>query len=166
MRKRVSIVFLFTFFFSVSTPAYGFFELLDTLKEKLEPGTEEGGSATADLEKVVEELEEIAGPEFTDIPEDAWYKNEVEIIASWKIAEGYKDAAGELTGYFGPGDHVTIAEFLKMALKAAKVNEEICPATTTQDQWKTHWGFVYVSCAVERNFRFFRAGASIDLNKQ
>src|SRR3989344_6842611 len=102
MRKRVSIVFLFAFFFSVSTPAYGFFELFDELKEKLEPGTEEGSGATADLEKLVEELEEMAGPEFADIPEDAWYKNEVEIIASWKIAEGYKDAAGGGSGGFWP----------------------------------------------------------------
>ena len=165
MRKRISLVFLAAFFFSVLTPAYGFFEVFDELKEKLNTETGAGSGATAGLEKLVEELNEIAGPTFTDIPEDAWYKDEVETIASWKIAEGYKDASGELTGAFGPADHVTIAEFLKMALKAAKVNEEICPATATQDQWKSHWAYVYLSCAVERNFRFFREGQSIDLNK-
>jgi hypothetical protein len=53
------------------------------------------------------------------------------------VVQGYRDAGGHLTGEFGPGNLVTAAEILKMALTAAgrPLSTGIPRNTSAQDDW-------------------------------
>lgn len=55
---------------------------------------------------------------FTDTTENAWYYNSVATVKSEGWASGYKDAKGNLTGEYGPGNSVTNGEIIKMILEA------------------------------------------------
>lgn len=58
-------------------------------------------------------------PLFADVPEGAWYAEPIQSLAGQGIVNGYRDEHGELTGIFGPGNDVTLAEALKIAVLAA-----------------------------------------------
>ncbi|MBN1258185.1 S-layer homology domain-containing protein, partial [Candidatus Peregrinibacteria bacterium] len=47
-----------------------------------------------------------ATPTFDDVAANAWYYDYVEAAVQLGIVNGYTDAAGNLTGKFGPGDTV------------------------------------------------------------
>jgi len=56
---------------------------------------------------------------FHDVPVSQWFAPAVYWALQSGIASGYKDAAGNLTGQFGPENPVTFAELAKLALGAA-----------------------------------------------
>ena len=56
---------------------------------------------------------------FRDVPPGAWFAAHVETAAEMRFVEGYRDAEGNLTGEFGPGNPVTVAEAVKMTMVAA-----------------------------------------------
>lgn len=113
-------------------------------------------SAPADQGKTVEKLQTVS---FTDVAKAEWYYRYVIPIASWNIASGYKNEQGKPTGTFGPGNTVTTAEILKMALKAAQVDETTCTGKATED----HWAKPFLACAREKKMRLFRG--TTDLNR-
>lgn len=130
-----------------------FFEVLDDLNRELD-AMEQGGTGLDDL---VEQLEGSGGGAFTDVLQSEWYAQYVGRVAQWGIVSGYKDAQGRPLRRFGPGDPVTIAEMLKMALKAAKIDESGCKGIIAHHpQAKGHWAYLYVVCAEERNFRILK----------
>ncbi len=57
-----------------------------------------------------------AAATFTDVPADAWFAPYVGQAADLGIVSGYRDNAGNLTGKFGPGDRVSVAQSLKMEI--------------------------------------------------
>lgn len=113
-------------------------------------------SAPSDQASTVESLKTLI---FTDVPQTEWYYRYVTPITHWGIATGYKDANGKATGVFGAGNTVTTAEILKMALKAAQVDETQCTGVVTED----HWAKPYLVCAREKKMRLFRTAT--DLNR-
>ncbi|GAF67268.1 unnamed protein product, partial [marine sediment metagenome] len=64
------------------------------------------------------DYEAPATPTFDDVPADAWYYDYVEAAVQLGIVSGYTDAAGNLTGLFGPGDTVNRAAMVKVVITA------------------------------------------------
>ncbi len=56
---------------------------------------------------------------FTDVDAGAWYADYVNQAANEGIVSGYVDKRGAPTGEFGPQNHVTIAEALKIGINAS-----------------------------------------------
>jgi hypothetical protein len=79
------------------------------------------------------------GVEYYDVDLDGaeWYYDDVQTLRNNDIAQGFKDANGDLTGFFGPGSNVTYAEVLKMLLVAAGEEESFGSSTdsTIGGQW-------------------------------
>ena len=162
MRKYLTL-FGFSFvLLLVAKPAYGFFGALDELKSEFD--TIESASES-DLSEILNQLQEISsdGSDFLDVSNDDWFKKYVSSVSRWGIASGYKDANGKSTGKFGPGDNVTIAQMLKMALRAAQVDETKCTGTARLAQAHNHWANSFVVCAEQKGMRIL--SSSPDLNR-
>ena len=147
----------------LAPPAFGFFDVLDDLQQEL---TEEESSNPLDLDDLINELEQTTEQSditFTDVPASAWYYDAVYIVARHGVVSGYKDANGNPTGQFGPGNPVTIAEILKMAYEAAGQNITLCKQTVRLPQAASHWAGPYVACAEEDGMRVL--GTQPDLNR-
>ncbi len=58
----------------------------------------------------------IAATNFKDVPQNAWYKNDLDYITNdkRKILEGYK-------GKFNPNDNLTVAQFVKIAIVTSSI---------------------------------------------
>ncbi len=147
---------LFAVFLLSAEPAHGFFKILDKVNI--------GGSSKNPLEDVIRRLEKTKGAgAFRDIKRDDWFNPYVSSVAKWGIVTGYKDKDDKLTGAYGPGDPVTVAEILKMAMKAAKTDEKECPAAVKHPKAGAHWAKVYVACGEARGLRLLKN--SPDLNR-
>ena len=60
---------------------------------------------------------------FDDIRTEEWYATSVYTAIRTGIMSGYKDPDGKLTGKFGPGDSVTLAQLAKVAHRLAGIDE-------------------------------------------
>ena len=149
-------VIVFSLFLSIS-PAYGFFQILDKVRQQ-----EKGG----DLGKVLQQVEEAKNASksgFRDVKEGDWFGSYVSSVAKWGIVSGYKDKDGKSTGKYGPGDPVTVAEILKMTMKSAKVDEKECPAAVKHPKAGAHWAKVYIACGEAWGVRLLKGNP--DLNR-
>lgn len=99
--------------------------------------------------------------DFTDLDESAWYAPYVAPIVFWGIASGYRDAAGNFTGRFGPGDPVTVAQLMKMAMHAARIDVKRCAGEATPST-ADHWAMPYVACGQALRLRILRKRLDID----
>lgn len=126
-----------------------------------------GGGNASGLEGLLENLQKAAGENkdaylevnvggntttMWDIAKSAWFYEYVRALTELGIASGYKDAHGKLTGSFGPGNNVTRAEAMKMALGAAGVDPSSCQGEPSHPGAKGHWARSYVVCAEAREF--------------
>jgi hypothetical protein len=146
--------------YRTSPHALAFFEIMDELRDQLEKGE----TTESELEGLLDDLSQFAGaPLFRDIPSNAWFNRYVGAVAKWAIVSGYKDAQGNTTGTYGPADPVTVAEILKMALKAAKVDETKCKAKPRHPAANDHWAKLFVACGEARGLRLL--GLRPDLNR-
>lgn len=138
--------------FALLTPrlALGFFEIFEQLKQEIR--TMEQSQQGQDRDAVVRKLDTGAG-RFTDVRDGDWFYQYVSSTARWGIVSGYKDAAGKPTGTYGAGNTVTVAEILKMALKAAQVDETACNGAPGFPQADSHWARPFVLCAQEKAMR-------------
>ncbi len=89
-----------------------------------------------------EDVREIV---YRDIPTTAWFTPYVAMLMEEKIAEGYRDDGGKLTGQFGVENHVTYAEVLKMAFKAS--DEPLHAGSPRNTSAKGTWASSYVAAA-------------------
>jgi len=145
----------------LAAPAYAFLDDVAQLKDELQAYQ---SSHTTNFGDLVARLDEIAGPIFDDVPEEAWFFPFVSSVAEWGIVSGYTDATGNKTGTFGPSNPVTIAESLKMAFRAAQVDERQCKPVTNHPQAQSHWAERFVACAEQIDMRVFRKTLP-DLNR-
>lgn len=65
---------------------------------------------------------------FSDTPSGEWFFKYVQRIKNRdvqgnKIFEGYKDTTGNLTGFFGPGDNITLGQMMKVVLRVSGYDE-------------------------------------------
>lgn len=90
---------------------------------------------------------------FTDVSQSAWFATYVRSAAEAGIVNGYKDSSGRLTGKFGPGNNVTVAEALKIAVESAGYDEEAYGALI--DSGVNHWASAYLSVAASEHFSIY-----------
>ncbi|TSD00617.1 MAG: Uncharacterized protein Greene101449_89 [Candidatus Peregrinibacteria bacterium Greene1014_49] len=146
--------------FGVARPASAMFEAFSQLREDIEAMEK---SSPDNLDDILQKLEGVSGTKFTDVQSGEWFHRYVTSLTRWGIASGYKDAKGNATGKFGPGNTVTVAEILKMALKSAQVDETRCVGKPALRQAESHWARPFVLCGEQRNMRLLRS--SPDLNR-
>lgn len=151
MHIVASITLLFFFF---APTAHGFFQGLQDL------GKEQNGG----LSELREKLQEALPPptSFHDVKEGDWFHTFVKSVAQWGIVSGYKDTKGKFTGSYGPGDPLSIGAILKMALKAAKVDETKCTGSPANQRAKEHWAKAYVVCGEGMDVRILQDLPDLD----
>ncbi|MDA1209330.1 MAG: S-layer homology domain-containing protein [bacterium] len=130
-----------------------FFDEVVLLKQEL--AVWEESNAAADFDDLLSQLDDMTGSLFWDVTDADWFRPYVSSLADWEIVSGYKDATGRSTGQFKPGNPVSIAEILKMALEAADVDETTCYNAPTHPEAANHWAKYYVSCAEQMGIRMF-----------
>lgn len=96
---------------------------------------------------VISDDDMSGAPAFSDVADDQWFAGYVALAAKNKIFEGYRDAQGNLTGKFGPGNVVNRAEASKVLLLAAGVPEMLTPGAPFMDVASTDWFYTYVTSA-------------------
>lgn len=155
----------------LSVPAHAFLNI-DRLEQELESidEAEESGQSGLDallqgLEDVQEEVPEkkVANNSFNDVPSNAWFHKYVSYVAGRGIVGGYKDKTGKSTGRYGPGDAVTIAQMLKIAMEAAEINTDACKSLPRLTAARGHWAESYIACAENMNMRIIQG--EVDINR-
>lgn len=85
---------------------------------------------------------------FMDVPTTLWSFEPVEVAYAHGVVNGYSDADGNLTGYFGPANTVTRAEFAKMVVEAFGLTCDLPGTPTFSDVSDTStWYYGYVEVA-------------------
>lgn len=97
-----------------------------------------------------------------DVPMKEWFAPYVRDIAELQLVSGYRDAHGEPTGAFGPGDSVTLEQVAKVAVLAAGIDATSCTVPPANLSASGAWSASYVSCAESRGWAVFSdAGADL-----
>ena len=146
--------------FSLAQPALGFFEAFSKLADEIKAMEK---SSPTGLNDLLQKLEKDSTVRLTDVGTGDWFYRYVSSVARWGIVSGYKDVSGKPMGSFGPGNTVTVAEILKMALKAAQVDEKKCKGSPGMAQAEDHWARPFVVCARQKKVRLLNS--SPDLNR-
>lgn len=105
---------------------------------------------------------DLAKGNFTDVDARAWYAPYVATMVKRNIVSGDTDARGAPRGTFRPGDFVTIAEALKIALRAAGVDETECTASPRNFSAASHWARNFVACGEGLRVRILQPGTLLD----
>lgn len=161
----------------LASPAHAFLNI-DKLEQELETidETEESGQSGLDallqgLEDVKEDVEienevvtttNVMSNSFNDVPSNAWFHKYVSFVSDRGIVGGYKDKTGKSTGRYGPGDAVTIAQMLKIAMEAAEIDRGSCKDSPRLAAARGHWASEYVACAEQMNMRIIQGDADIN----
>ncbi|MDO8649575.1 MAG: S-layer homology domain-containing protein [Candidatus Peregrinibacteria bacterium] len=143
----------------IGVTSHAFFDEVVALREELKIWET---THAADFNDVIAQLEDITGPVFNDVTEADWFSPFVAALAEWEIVSGYRDDTGRLTGEFSPSRPVTIAEILKMAMKAAKVDTAECTGAPQYNAVEGHWAERYIVCAEQRGVRLFQQPIDLD----
>ncbi len=82
---------------------------------------------------------------FTDVAEDAWYKNYIGFLAQYNIVEGYGD------GTFAPANKITRAEMTAILARAAKF-QLTGNAVTFSDVDDSFWAKAYIATMSDKGY--------------
>lgn len=96
-----------------------------------------------------------------DVPESAWYAVHVRDAVQVGIVNGYQDANGHYTGYFGPSDHITIGQALKIAVEGAGYRKDLFAAEIDAGVG-SHWAAPYVAVGLGEHFPMVTKGMRLD----
>lgn len=148
--------------FAVAVQVRAFFDQIDQLKQEL-AGWQ--SAHAADFSDLMTTLNNLSGPTFNDVSSTDWFSPYVASVSGWGVVSGYKDAQGNPTGQYGPGNNVTVAEMLKMAFKAAHTDTTTCGAVPPLHSTALgHWAQAFVSCGEQMNVRVLK-DPNVDLNR-
>lgn len=139
-----------------------FFDEIVALQEELRVWEE---SNAADFTDVIEQLDDITGAVFRDVGDNDWFNPFVASLSEWGIVSGFKDENGRPTGEYKPGNKVTVAEVLKMAMEAARVHTDNCTNVPLHPQAANHWAKPYIACAEAMGVRLLDPRLPADLNR-
>lgn len=101
---------------------------------------------------------------FRDTPIDQWYAAYVHTALKTEVMSGYKAANGTLTGEFGPGNNVTLAELLKIAHKLADIDEFAFSGRALNERARGTWFERYLVSA-ESQYWLVYQDSRIDLGR-
>lgn len=102
---------------------------------------------------------------FKDLPRTEWYSPYARGVLEQGIMSGYKDAQGNPTGEFKPGQGVTIEELAKIAVNLSGGVKDTCPAKPVNVTASGSWSMQFVSCAEQKGWAVFSDG-SVDVKKE
>lgn len=95
-----------------------------------------------------------------DVQQSDWFSTYVFEAAKRDILSGYKDAAGNPTGSFGPGNSVTVAELGKIAHRMAGISEEaFANAQPKNPAGAGQWFSPFLASAENRGWIIYAGGA-------
>ncbi|OIO52996.1 hypothetical protein AUJ46_06245 [Candidatus Peregrinibacteria bacterium CG1_02_54_53] len=99
---------------------------------------------------------------FRDVPVTEWFALYILSLVDAGVISGYRDAQGELTGEFKPGNSVTYAEIAKMAVEAAGLMPRIGSLPNNRSA-RGQWSSGYIAALEERGVSLF-ASSGLDVN--
>lgn len=102
--------------------------------------------------------------QFVDVPLEEWFTPYILTVVQREILTGYRDERGEHTGYFGPGNPVTLGELSKIAHEVASVNENEYTNLPENPMAKWQWYVGYVASAEKRGWAVYQ-DPTTDLNR-
>ena len=97
-----------------------------------------------------------------DVPSASWFANYVSVVVQNGIASGYRDAAGNPTGLFGPANAVTYAEIAKMALETAGKDVSAVSGAPANNSAQNQWSANYIKLAEDLKLSVYTS--SLDVN--
>lgn len=92
-----------------------------------------------------------------DVPTDAWFAVYVSAVTKAGIMSGYRDATGNPSGEFGPGNSVTVAELARIAHNASGLTE-IPGVRSSNPRAQEGWFASIVASAEERGWNLYADG--------
>lgn len=92
---------------------------------------------------------------FTDVPIGEWFASPVYTALKAGIMSGYRDAEGNLSGLYGPGDNVNIAQLAKIAHEIAGIDETKVRTEPKNLRARGEWFAEYVASAEQRHWLVF-----------
>lgn len=101
---------------------------------------------------------------FVDISRDEWFAPYVREIAERGIVSGYRDAAGNPTGSYGPADTVTVGQLAKIAVEASASGSLLCGGSPLNATASGGWMAPFVQCAEQRGWSLFADG-TVDVSR-
>ncbi|PIQ76593.1 hypothetical protein COU78_02700 [Candidatus Peregrinibacteria bacterium CG10_big_fil_rev_8_21_14_0_10_49_24] len=93
---------------------------------------------------------------FSDVPTREWFAPFVSNALKTGIMTGYRDERGTVTGEYGPGNDVTIAELAKIAHKIANVDENLTRSRTVNLRAHGTWFEQYFASAENLEWLVFQ----------
>jgi len=93
---------------------------------------------------------------FEDVPTEAWFAPFVFNVIKAGVLSGYRDAEGNPTGRFGPGNNVTIAELAKIAHRISGVNETMVSDPPKNRRARNAWFSPFIASAEQRDWVIFQ----------
>lgn len=112
-------------------------------EEEIEAEIERLKAETEALKKQAKEQKFTQGIiPFKDTDDGDWFTQYVSYVKNKSIVGGYKDLNGKELGEFRPGNNVTVAEILKMALESAEVGGDESGNPANQNA-VSHWAKEY-----------------------
>ena len=97
---------------------------------------------------------------FKDTDDDQWYTPYVAAVKNNGIISGYKDDSGNEIGEFRPGNNITVAELLKIALEASGNGQS--ENTPSLKSAVNHWAMGYAAKAEELGLNIVQNDVSLD----
>ncbi len=93
---------------------------------------------------------------YTDVPVRSWFGPFVATVSGRGILTGYRDAAGKLTGQFGPENPVTVGELTKIMHQLAGLNEHEMGGELHNRSALGKWFMPFVQSAEERGWAIYQ----------
>ncbi|MFH0851734.1 MAG: S-layer homology domain-containing protein [Candidatus Peregrinibacteria bacterium] len=92
-----------------------------------------------------------------DVPVSQWFAPYILALVQAGVISGYRDARGNPTGEFKPGNNVTYAEIAKMAVQAAGLTPKTGVTPNTRSA-RGQWSAGYIAALEELGVSVFSAG--------
>jgi hypothetical protein len=93
---------------------------------------------------------------FDDVPLGTWFASHVHTAIRTGIMSGYRNDDGTLSGRFGPGDAVTLAQLAKVAHELSAINERENRSAPQNDRARGTWFSDYYASAERRDWLVYR----------
>lgn len=97
---------------------------------------------------------------FKDVPRTAWFAPYVRDVADKGIVSGYRDAEGRATGFYGPGDNVTLEQVAKVLVYASGKDLDTCGKSTLNLTASGSWSGSFVGCAEFSHWSVYEDGSA------
>jgi hypothetical protein len=112
----------------------------------------------------VQKVDASDTPLFRDVPNDAWFANDVRTMNDKGLLTGYRDAAGKLTGEFGPQRNVNLAELAAIAHRVSGLPEPKKDLVPVNVDARNQWFSSYIASAEAKHWWLYDA-ADADLTR-